>query len=127
MLSIRHRGFTLIELVAVIVVLAILAGVALPRYLDQSATAQREADEASIDGIRTALKLAYVDHRSTDAPPSAWITTLEQVPAIMFTGDWPEGIERSGRVLFDRSGNKYGLVPETATSAAELEQATRLP
>lgn len=32
----RHRAFTLIELIAVIVVLAVLAGVAIPKYLNMS-------------------------------------------------------------------------------------------
>ena len=45
-----HRGFTLIELVAVIVVLAILAGVAIPKYFDYSAQAKVSATKGTLGG-----------------------------------------------------------------------------
>jgi prepilin-type N-terminal cleavage/methylation domain-containing protein len=51
------RGFTLIELIAVIVVLAILAGVAIPRFLDQSDAARLSAAKAA----RAALAQAVMD------------------------------------------------------------------
>ena len=50
--SYSHRGFTLIELIAVIVVLAILAGVALPKYFDYATQAKVSATKGTLGGMR---------------------------------------------------------------------------
>ena len=47
----QQSGFTLIELIMVIVVLGALAVTALPRYVDL----QTEADQAAVDGVAGAL------------------------------------------------------------------------
>jgi len=47
----QQSGFTLIELIMVIVVLGALAVVALPRYIDL----QAQADQAAVEGVAGAL------------------------------------------------------------------------
>ncbi len=47
-----RRAFTLIELIAVVVILAILAGVALPRYFDYAAQAKESATKGTLGGVR---------------------------------------------------------------------------
>jgi prepilin-type N-terminal cleavage/methylation domain-containing protein len=50
-----HKGFTLIELIAVIVVLAILVGVALPKYFDYAGEARKAATKGTLGGVRAGV------------------------------------------------------------------------
>lgn len=58
----RSTGFTLVELIAVLVVLAILAGVAAPRFFNYREQAQLSAAK----GARAALTHAVEQHRIND-------------------------------------------------------------
>lgn len=55
--TIRQRGFTLIELVIVIVVLGLLGGVAIPRYHDLALDAKTNACKGALGGLRSGIAI----------------------------------------------------------------------
>lgn len=54
----KQAGFTLIELVAVLVILALLGAMAVPRFTDMSASALTAAQNGSVAGVRSAHAMA---------------------------------------------------------------------
>lgn len=51
----NERGFTLIELILIIVVLGIMAALAIPKFLDMRADAKKAAVQGSLGGVRSAV------------------------------------------------------------------------
>lgn len=70
-----RRGFTLIELIAVMVVLAILAGVAIPRYFDYSDRARTAAVQGTLGNVRSAVQNFYAN--STLSGTAAYPTLVQ--------------------------------------------------
>ena len=56
-----ERGFTLIELMIVVAIIAILAGILIPNFVNARAQAQTSACESNLRSIATALELVYAD------------------------------------------------------------------
>ena len=97
MKTIRKNGFTLIELIMVMIILGIMAAVAVPRYLDSISNAEEAAEDAVISSIRAGLKQyannsLYEDGRSTW--PDNPFEVLSEAPAGYDSND--NGLEGIG-------------------------------
>ncbi len=55
----KEEGFTLIEIVSVLVLLGILAGVAVPKYYDVRSMAERKAAEAAVSEAQVRINATY--------------------------------------------------------------------
>lgn len=106
--SSRCSGFTLIELMVVIVILGILAGLIVPRIMGRPDEARQLKAKIQIESIETALKLYKLDngsYPSTDQGLEALIVRSEAPP---IPKKWREGgyLEK-GKVPTDPWGNTF--------------------
>ena len=69
----NKNGFTLIELIIVMVILGIMAAVAVPRYLDSIANAEQSAEDAVISAVRGGLK-QYANNSLLENGRASWPT-----------------------------------------------------
>ncbi len=75
----RTKGFTLIELVIVIVILGILASVAIPKFFDMSADAKSAACKSALASVRTGIASYYAYSASPAGGGTATWPTLVQL------------------------------------------------
>lgn len=103
-----HAGFTLIEIMVVIVILGILATLIIPRFMGREEEARHTVARVQMESIETALKLYKLDngvYPSTEQGLQALVEppSIGQIPR-----KWREGgyLEK-GRVPRDPWDNDY--------------------
>ena len=85
----QQSGFTLIELIAVIVILGILAAVALPKFVDLTDA----AEQASVNGVAGALASASALNHANNIAKDAGITVTTPLVTVAACPDVANALE----------------------------------
>lgn len=103
----RERGFSLLELLAVLVILGILAGVFAPKFLGQAESAKRKAAKLEIDQIGQSLDLYKLE---IGKYPTSQEGLAALVTAPSGTTNWNGPYLKKTTVPKDPWGNEYKYV-----------------
>ena len=88
----NKRGFTLIELVIVIVLIGILAATALPKFANLTTQAYTASNQGVAGGLGAAVSIAHAAWIATGAPTSASNNvTLDGQTVTVNANGWPDG------------------------------------
>src|SRR6056297_2301176 len=104
----KHAGFTLIELMVVIVILSILAVYVAPKLVGREEQAKQVKARVDIQGLETALKLYKLDNGMYPTTEQGLEALVEPPESGKIPEDWREGgyIEK-GKISKDPWGNAY--------------------
>ena len=76
--QVRRCGFTLIELVIVVLILGIIGAIAAPKMLNTMATARTNAARENVQLVRQAIDMYQAHDPNNNFPPAATLTTALQ-------------------------------------------------
>ena len=109
----KKNGFTLIELIIVMVILGIMAAVAVPRYLDSISNAEQSAEDAMINSIKSGLS-QYANNSLYESGRAEWPTNpfdaLSEKPSGYSTSETDAAVDgewtfSDGRITHQRADN----------------------
>lgn len=118
----NRKGFTLVELVVVIAIIGILAGIAVPRFLDATASARGAKIVADMRTIQSAEMIYYAKN--------AKYPTAQTDFADLVQGGWPEppkGKFIIAKVLASGGGTTEGVIPDGTECKFTYKQNTTGP
>ena len=79
MLARKNRGFTLVEILIVVIILGILAAIVIPQFTSASQDARRSSMASTVQSLRSQIELYKLQHTDTVPDLTAGWTPLTTV------------------------------------------------
>jgi type IV pilus assembly protein PilA len=116
----NEDGFTLIELMVVVLIIAILLAIAIPTFLGARSKAQDRAAQSNLRNALTAEKTYYVDNQAYTNNTSSSMTSIE--PSLTYAASAAPTVV--GTVYISLSTSTGGATNDTVTLAAKSASGT---
>ena len=102
----KRKGFTLVELLVVVIIIGVLVAIAIPMYMNSTKTANQKAYYSNLNIITTAVQT--YEANNNQATPGAFNAGTAGGPATLipkYIQSWPTG----------PAGTRYGIGTDGAT------------
>ena len=115
----NSRGFTLIEIIAVLVILGVLSAVAVPRFIDVAANADQRSLDLGVAELNQRESLVWANIMLSDSGWSSDAVTFGQMDVDLGSGyQWPSTATAGGGTLrFGSASAVLTRAPSTSLSA----------
>ena len=82
----NNKGFSLVELIVVVAIMAVLVGVLAPAYLKYVENSRINKDESAAEEVRHAVEIALADEDTMDQVATGATVVVKDATAYTFTG-----------------------------------------
>lgn len=74
----KHKGFTLVEILIVVVILGILAAIVIPQFSDASTQSKLSSSQSSLQSLRSQISLYKIQHNDIAPALATFTAQMEQ-------------------------------------------------